>query len=56
MAAKFGPLKRIKKKTGINRVEIFQKNSWVHRLVPQKNRRNFGRVDPVDPVAEKLRR
>jgi len=45
MEAKFAPLEKGIKATGINRDEIFQKNSRVHAFWQQKERRKFGRFE-----------
>jgi hypothetical protein len=45
MEAKFGPLEKGIKAIGINRHEIFQKNSPVHAFWQQKERRKFRRFE-----------
>ena len=45
MEAKFGPVEKGIKVIGLNRDEIFQKNSRVHAFWQQKERRKCGRFE-----------
>jgi len=55
MEAKFGTLEKGIKVIGLNRDEIFQKNSRVHDFWEQKKEENVGDLK-VESVEEKLRR